>query len=51
MIGARPIKLIDTIKTIADILGVEPRLAFLKPKEGDVRITYADISKANKLLS
>jgi len=49
--SARPIKLIDAIKTITDILGVEPRLVFLKPKGGDVRITYADISKAERLLS
>jgi UDP-glucuronate 4-epimerase len=31
-------------------VGVEPRLDFQSPQAGDVEITYADISKAQRLL-
>ena len=45
-----PVKLIDTVNLIADILGIEPKIVFEEEKKGDVRITYADISKARRLL-
>jgi len=48
--SSRPIKLLDAVKTISDIIGVEPQIVFSEPKKGDVRVTYADISKARKLL-
>jgi len=46
----KPVRLIDAIKLIAEILGVEPRVIFKKEQKGDVKYTYADISKATRLL-
>ena len=48
--SGKPVPLIDAIRTIADIIGVEPRIKFVEPQKGDVKTTHADISKANKLL-
>jgi len=45
-----PIKLIDAVKIIADIIGVEPKYRFSKELKGEVKSTYADISKAEKIL-
>ena len=46
----KPVKLLDTIKIISNIIGIEPKLVFNEPKKGDVRITYADITKARRHL-
>lgn len=43
-------KLMDLIKTIADCLGVEPKMELLPIQPGDVPDTYADIEKARKAL-
>jgi len=48
--SGRPVRLIDAIKLIAEILGVEPRVIFKGEQKGDVRHTYADISRATRLL-
>lgn len=48
--SSRPIKLVDAIKTISDIIGKEPMIIFESAKKGDVRVTYADDTKARKLL-
>ena len=48
--SSRPVKLLDAVKMISDIVGVEPQLVFSEPRKGDVKVTYADISKARKLL-
>lgn len=45
-----PTKLIDAIKVIADFVDIEPLINFKETTKGDVRITYADISKARRLL-
>ena len=46
-----PIKLIDLITTIQNELGIKAILHFTNMQEGDVNRTFADISKAKKLLS
>ena len=38
------------INTIGKILGVEPKIKQLPMQPGDVERTYADISKAKKLI-
>lgn len=43
-------KLMDLIKTIADCLGIEPKMELLPIQPGDVSDTYADIEKARKAL-
>lgn len=45
-----PIKSKKMINIIADCLKVKPKLKYLPMQLGDVDITYADISKANKLI-
>jgi UDP-glucuronate 4-epimerase len=45
-----PVKLIDLVNTIYKVLDKEPNLVYLPMQPGDVDITYADISKAQKLL-
>lgn len=46
-----PIQLLDAIKIIANIIGTEPKIVFHKEQKGDVKFTYADISKAEKILN
>ena len=45
-----PISLKDMIMTIGKVLGVEPKIKQMPMQPGDVDRTYADISKARKLL-
>ena len=45
-----PISLKDMINTIGEVLGVTPSINTLPMQPGDVDRTYADISKAKKLL-
>ena len=45
-----PISLKEMIKIIGEVLGKEPKINQLPMQPGDVDITYADISKAEKLL-
>lgn len=44
------VELSRLIRLIADALGVEPEIRELPPQPGDVERTYADISKARRLL-
>jgi len=46
----QPVLLRDMIQTIAEEAGVEPVINQLPMQDGDVNITYADISRANQLL-
>ncbi len=46
----RPISLNDFIKTIEEIIGIKAKITTHSERPGDVKITYADISKAKKLL-
>ncbi|GET30165.1 GDP-mannose 4,6-dehydratase [Prolixibacter sp. SD074] len=46
----QPVLLRDMIQTIADEAGVEPVVNQLPMQDGDVNITYADISRAKQLL-
>lgn len=48
--NSSPISLIEMINTIADILGVTPNIKQLPMQPGDVERTYADISKARRLI-
>jgi len=41
-------RLLDVIKTLADALGVEPKMEMLPMQAGDVYATYASIEKLNK---
>jgi len=45
-----PIKLLDLVNLIQEKIGKKAKLSFLPPQSGDVERTYADISKAEKLL-
>lgn len=45
-----PIPLKEMIMTIGEVLGIEPKIEQLPMQPGDVDRTYADISKARKLL-
>ena len=45
-----PISLKDMIMTIGKVLGVEPKIKQMPMQPGDVDRTYADITKARKLL-
>jgi len=46
-----PITLTDMVNTISDVLGKKPEIIYDKMQPGDVIQTYADISKARRLLS
>jgi len=46
-----PITLTDMVNTISDVLGKKPEIIYDKMQPGDVTHTYADISKAGRLLS
>jgi UDP-glucuronate 4-epimerase len=48
--GADTTSLSDLVHWIAEELAVEPRIDYLPPQPGDVPITYADVSKAARLL-
>ncbi|HEV2854697.1 MAG TPA: GDP-mannose 4,6-dehydratase [Thermoanaerobaculia bacterium] len=48
--GADTTSLRDLVHWIAEELAVEPRIDYLPPQPGDVPITYADVSKAARLL-
>lgn len=45
-----PVKLIDLINTIYELMNEKPNINPMPMQPGDVDITYADISKAQKLL-
>jgi len=47
--GSRTTSLLQLIKLIADALGAEARVQELPSQPGDVPITFADVSKAEKL--
>ena len=48
--GSQTTALIDLVHWIAAELGVEPRLEMLPEQPGDVPITFAEVSKAERLL-
>ena len=48
--GAETTSLKDLIHWIAEELAVSPRIEYLPTQPGDVPITYADVSKAARLL-
>lgn len=47
--GARTISLRDMIARVAEAMGVEPRISRMSEQAGDVRRTFADVSKAESL--
>ncbi len=48
--GAETTSLSDLIHWIAEELAVEPKIEYLPDQPGDVPITYADVTKANRVL-
>ncbi len=48
--GAETTRLGDLVRWLAEELAVEPRIEYLPEQPGDVPITYADVSKAKRLL-
>lgn len=48
--GSRTVELSHLIELISDALGVEPTIEELPPQPGDVERTFADVSKARRLL-
>lgn len=48
--NSSPIQLKELVRLIEDALGLKARIDFQPPQSGDVTRTYADISKAQKLL-
>lgn len=48
--NSSPIQLKELVRLIEDSLGLKARIDFQPPQSGDVTRTYADISKAQKLL-
>ncbi len=48
--GADTTALADLVRWLAEELAVEPRIEYLPAQPGDVPITYADVSKAARLL-
>ena len=48
--GAETTTLKELVNILASELGVEPRIEWLPDQPGDVPITYADVSKAERLL-
>jgi len=48
--GAETTRLGELVEIIARELAVEPRIEYLPEQPGDVPITYADVSKAERLL-
>lgn len=46
----KPVQLLHLVESIYQVIGKEPSLQYLPMQPGDVNITYADISKANRLL-
>ncbi len=49
--SGRPIKLLDMVAVVADVLGRQPTIEFKPEQPGDVPRTWADISKAGRLLN
>ncbi len=48
--NSHPVRLIELIQTIESALGKKAAIQWLPDQPGDVPITYADISKAEKIL-
>ena len=48
--GAETTSLADLVRWIGEELAVEPVIDYLPPQPGDVPITYADVTKAGRLL-
>ncbi len=48
--NSAPVSLKEMINTIAEVVGVTPKIKRLPMQPGDVERTYADVSKAKKLI-
>lgn len=48
--GAETTRLSELVRWLGEELAVEPRIEYLPDQPGDVPITYADVSKAGRLL-
>ena len=48
--NCRPVKLLELVRELEKALGKKTQIEWLPPQPGDVPITWADISKAQRLL-
>lgn len=48
--SGRPVGLLELVKTLGEILGVEPEIRFQPPQPGDVPHTWGDVTRARELL-
>ena len=48
--SGRPVRLLELVRALEEVLKVEARIEFLPPQAGDVPQTWADTAKAEKLL-
>ena len=48
---AEPTSINELAKTILELTGVDSKITYEKSRAGDIKDSYADISKAKKLLS
>jgi len=48
--NSHPVELLELIRTIEEALGKKAKIQWLEDQPGDVNITFADISKAQKVL-
>ena len=48
--NCHPVKLLDLVQALENALGRKAQIEWLPPQPGDVPITWADISKAKRLL-
>ncbi len=49
--NSNPVTILELVNKISGTLNIEPTLNYLPAQAGDVEFTFADISKANKLLN
>jgi UDP-glucuronate 4-epimerase len=46
-----PVVLEDMIKTVAKVVGKEPRVVEKDQRQGEMQLTYANVAKAKKMLN
>jgi UDP-glucose 4-epimerase len=48
--SGKPVSVNELAKTVSELAGLNPEIVYDKPRVGDIKHSYADISKAEKLL-
>jgi UDP-glucose 4-epimerase len=49
--SGKPTRICDLAKTVLQLTGVRSKICYEKPRSGDIKDSYADISKVQKLLN